>query len=143
MQERENLRGVVFLQIHLYQPLHGTIVFCTRMAVHGVPARMPAEIAIKLRADVVKLVEDRDEFLLEWEIQKAWQAECDDVFHFHIVHTIALNAVFPLPNRASRCTIAEAQWRKPGDHAVAMRIACRCTSEKAFCNLHMRESRTS
>jgi hypothetical protein len=73
------------------QVRHVGIVTPFTPGVDGIPASMAAEVAVKCRADVVKLMKNGDELVVEILIKEARQTKAHDVKVFGDTKEIALN----------------------------------------------------
>lgn len=81
VQEGVQLWGRVFFEPAIDQAAHFLIVLGLRMRMGVVAARMAADIAVEVWADVPEFMHDRDELLTKVEILETWQIEAEDIEH--------------------------------------------------------------
>lgn len=72
---------------------HLLVVFGFAMGMNRVAPLMPPEISIELRADVIELMEQRDQLFFERLIEKSGEAKSDEVEHLDIIDDKALDLV--------------------------------------------------
>ena len=81
-------------QVLLCKHRHLGVVFCLAVRVHVKVTAKPPDVTIKLRTDVIQLVEDRGELFLVAQVEEPRQVEREDVQHLSTVHDELLNGPF-------------------------------------------------
>src|SRR5262245_11959731 len=75
------------------QVRHVVVVGLLALRVQVVAPGVPAQVAVEGRADVIQLVEERDELVLEGLVEETRQAERHQVEHLDAIDEVALHAV--------------------------------------------------
>src|SRR5579871_4997320 len=75
---------------------------------------MAPEVAVKRGCNMVQLVEERDELVIEFLIEKTRQAKRHDIQHFPVADKIALHLVRNSSPPPSQPAFMETQGRYPG-----------------------------
>src|SRR5262249_50483467 len=102
---------------------HAAVVFALAAGVKVAAAVVAAEVAVEEWADVVELVEDRDEFPVEILVEEARQAEGHEVEELALAMEIALHLIKDIAARAREGAAAKAQRGDAGLQAVWLRVA--------------------
>ena len=71
-------------EIFTHESAHRPVVLALAVRVHVVAAVHAANIAVELRADVIQLMENRDQFFPERMVEKPRQIEGEDVEHLAV-----------------------------------------------------------
>src|SRR6266849_3188809 len=108
---------------------HLLVVLLLAVRVNGISAVMPPQIAVERRADVKQLVKDGDQLIVETEIDKARQAEGDEIEKLAAVDEIALDLIDDAAAPAAEPAIAEPHRCHAGLQAVTSAVAGRRHSE--------------
>src|SRR5262249_39159748 len=111
-------------QIGAGQMGHVLIVALLAVRVDIVTAPVAAQIAVECRADVIKLVEERDQFLVEALIQKARQTERHQVEHLMAIDKVALHLESDAAALAGQAAVAKPQWSNPRLQAMRVTVPC-------------------
>ncbi len=125
LQKREHFWIGVLLQIALHEFGHLLVVSIFRVRVNGIAAGVASKIAVERRAHVIKLVENRDQFLLEALVEKPRQAEREQIEHLAIVHEVTLYLILDVTMSAGECPFAEAEGGYAGLKTVTAAVATR------------------
>src|SRR5262249_51653393 len=107
--------------------------------VQGIPSLVPAQVPLEFRADVIELVEERDELVIEWLIKEARQAEGHQVKHLAVIDNVALHLVGDALAAADQLPIAEAQRSDTGLQTVGLGAAGLGHAEEQAANVDVLE----
>lgn len=105
----EQTRIAVLADILANKFRHLGIVRLLRGGMHGVSARVSAEVAIETGTNVIQLVGDRDELFLERLVEKPWQAEGHDVKDLPLVKKESLHLILGGSMSPGQAAAAESQ----------------------------------
>lgn len=72
-----------------------------------ITARMPAEVAIECRTDVIELVENGNQLLFKCLIEKTRQAEGEKIEHLTAIHKKPLHLILGRTMPTSQRTVPE------------------------------------
>src|SRR5438094_10333878 len=103
----------------------------------SVTALMASQVAVERGADVVKLVEQSNEFVVEVLIEEARQTESHHVKHFLTADKIALHLVRNASSPARQVTFMKTQRRQPCLQAMRPPRAGLSDGKQQAGNVHM------
>lgn len=111
-------------QVFTRQARHVFVIVALAARVQLAAPLVAAQIAVEFRADVIKLVEERDEFIVEILVLKARQAEGHHVEEFMIAEEISLHLEFRVAPAALELPVGKPERRDPRLQPVGAPVAC-------------------
>jgi len=118
-QESENVGITGLGQVFACQPRHLLIVESLAARVNRIAAAVPAQVAVECRTNMVQFVEQRDEFLVEIQLQKARETKRHQVKHFAPADEVALHLEDDVLAPPRQGSVAEAERRHSGLEPVS------------------------